>query len=78
MKPVKFKGVNVTYAENQPEYMPLPVHKTPDGTVTSCWKMSFWERVKVLFTGRIFLTVLTFNKPLQPVLLMTENLSKGK
>ncbi len=67
MKIIKFKECNVTYAENQPEYLPLPAHKTSDGKVTSCWGLSFFERLKVAVTGRIYLSVLTFNQPLQPL-----------
>jgi hypothetical protein len=73
MKPSKFHGSNITFAENQPEYLPLPAYRTSDGTVTTAWKMSLWERVKVLFTGTIYLQMLTFNHPLQPVLLTTTN-----
>jgi hypothetical protein len=49
MKPVKFRGQNCTFAENQPEYIPLPAHRDDDGTITSCWNFSFWERVKILW-----------------------------
>lgn len=66
MEPIKFKGSNVTFAKNQPEYLSLLTHKTDDGRVTSCWGLSFFERLKVLLTGKIWLSVLTFNKPLQP------------
>ena len=69
MFPVRFKGINVTYAEHQPEYFPLPVYKTEDGTVTSCWRMGFPERLKTLFVGRVYLSMMTFNQPLQPVLM---------
>ena len=69
MKIIKFKGCNVTYAVNQPEYLPLPAHKTADGVVTSCWGLSFFERLQVAFTGRIYLRVLTFNQLLQPLFL---------
>ena len=68
MKPIKFKGHNVVYAENQKEYLPLPVYKEKNGTVTSCWKMTLFERLKVLFTGKIYFMTLTFNQPLQPQL----------
>lgn len=68
MKPIRFKEQNCVYAENQPEYLPLPVHKTQNGTVCSCWKLSFRERLKVLFTGKVWMLVLTFNQPLQPQL----------
>jgi len=67
VKIIKFKGCNVTYAENQPEYLPLPAYKADDGRVTSCWGLSFFERLKCALAGRIYLQVLTFNKPLQPL-----------
>ncbi len=67
MKAIRFTECNVTYAENQPEYLDLPVHKAEDGLVTTCWKLSFIDRIKVVLTGKIFLQVLTFNKPLQPL-----------
>lgn len=74
MKPIKFKEQNVIYAKNQPEYRPLPAHKTKDGVVTSCWQMTFKERLKVLFFGKIYLSMLTFNMPLQPILISIDNL----
>ena len=67
MKIIKFKECNITYAENQPEYLSLPAHKSDDGEVTSCWGLSFFERLRVAVTGRIYLSVLTFNQPLQPL-----------
>jgi hypothetical protein len=68
MKPIKFKHQNVTYAENQPEYQPLPALRidSPQGEVISCWKMSLKERIKVLFTGKIWISLMSFNKPLTP------------
>jgi len=73
MKVIKFKECNAVYAKDQPEYLPLPSHKTKDGEVTSCWKLSFWERLKVLITGRIFLQILTFNESLQPLKMIAYN-----
>ncbi len=68
MKPIEFKDQNATFAKDQPEYLPLPALKVNDkqGTVISCWKMGLWERLVVLFTGRVWLDVYTFDKPLQP------------
>jgi hypothetical protein len=66
MKPVEFAEQNCVYAKDQPEYLPLPVHKTLDGEVTSCWTFTWKERLQVLLTGRIWWTVFTFNRPLQP------------
>jgi len=72
MKIATFPECNVVYAENQPEYLPLPAHKAEDGTVTSCWRLSLLERLKVVITGRLYLQVLTFNQPLQPLLLTVD------
>ena len=69
MKPIEFKEQNFTYAKDQPEYIPLPVLKTEEGQVISCWNLSIMERIKLLFSGKLWLSVLTFNNPLQPVLL---------
>ena len=68
MKPIKFKYQNSTYAEDQPEYSPLPTLKIKgeEGYVVSCWSLSFKERIKVLFTGKVWLSLMTFNKPLTP------------
>jgi len=66
MKPVEFKNQNIVYAKDQKEYQPLPALKFEDGTVVSCWKMKPWERIKILITGRIWLNLLSFNKPLTP------------
>ena len=68
MKPIEFKHQNVIYSKDQPEYQPLPALKldTPEGEVISCWHMSFKERVKVLFTGKVWLSLMMFKKPLTP------------
>jgi hypothetical protein len=68
MRPVEFKEQNCVYAKNQPEYLPLPVYKTADGVVTSCWQLTVKERMMVPFSGKVWWTVLTFNRPLQPCL----------
>ncbi len=69
MKPIEFEQQNITYAKDQKEYLPLPAHKDKLGVVTSCWKMSFKERLTVLFTGRVYSSLWTFYQPLQPQLL---------
>jgi len=66
MKPIEFKGQTDIYAKNQPQYGNLPVRKYSDGQCISCWKLSFFERVKVLFQGKIWLNLHSFNKPLTP------------
>jgi len=67
LNPIKFKGYNVIYAENQPEYIPLLVYKDFKGTVTSCWQFTLLEKLKILFGAKLYWSQMTFNQPLQPV-----------
>ena len=69
MKPIEFKGHNVVYGKDQKEYMPLPALKFDDGTVVTCWKLSWKEVIKLVFTRKVWHSILTFNNPLQPTLL---------
>lgn len=71
MSPIEFEQSNVVYAKDQPEYLPLPAHRSEDGCVSTCWRLSWCERLRLLLSGKIFLSVLTFNKPLQPLKLGT-------
>ena len=66
MKQVGFKHQNIVFAKDQPEYQQLPALKldTPTGEVISCWKLTPKERIKIIFTGRIWLSLISFNKPL--------------
>jgi hypothetical protein len=73
MNPIEFPEQNCVYAKDQSEYLPLPVHKTPDGEVLSCWALTWRERIKILLTGRMWWSVLTFNRPLQPQLPSVDN-----
>jgi len=69
MTAVNFKEANVVFAKGQPEYLPLPAFAdfvTDERVVVTCYKMSFRERLRFLFTNRIWLSVLTFGNPLQP------------
>ena len=70
MKPIKFAEANTTFAKDQPEYLPLPAHKSEDGQVISCWEPTLLERLKILFGGKLWILVLTFNQRLQPQLPM--------
>jgi len=75
MKPVKFKESNVIFAVDQPEYLPLPAFRDLNqGSVVSCWKLGIRERIKMLFTGKVWLGLLTFNKPLQPIYMSVDKL----
>ena len=67
MKPISFDEQNCVFAKDQPEYLPLPAYRSPNGQeVTACWGMDWIERFRVLFTGRVYVTLLTFGHPLQP------------
>lgn len=61
----------VVYAKDQPEYIPLPSYRTDDGEVITRWKLSFFERLRVLATGNIWHHQLTFNRKLQPIKMVT-------
>ena len=71
MKPVEFDGVNVVFGVNQPEYEPLPAERIGEpetGQVNTCWELDHEELAIVQKTGKIFVSVLTFGQPLQPLL----------
>jgi hypothetical protein len=59
----------LVYAKDQPQYLPLPTHKTPDGRVLSRWELSEEEVQQIVHTRSIYLTLLTFDQPLQPIIL---------
>lgn len=66
MKPVDFPGSNRVFAKDQPEYMPLPAFVDENGVAVTCWRPTWRERLRILFTGQIWVGQLTFNNPLQP------------
>lgn len=68
MQPIEFEESNTVFAKNQKEYQPLPAYIAEDGTVVSRWQLSLKERFKLLFQGKLYISVLTFSQPLQPLL----------
>ena len=71
MKAKDFKHQNVVFAKNQPEYRPLPALRVTvphlklgdvSGHVVFCMGLSFWERLRVLFLGKIWVSLMTFGK----------------
>ena len=78
MKPISpvlpdLKATEVLFAKDQPQYTPLPAYMALDdmGHVITRWNLDWRERLAVLFGGYVWLTVLTFGRPLQPVMLDT-------
>lgn len=78
MKPIKFPGVNIVFAEDQPEYQPLPAMILQDRecSVITCWELTEDEIETLTKTRKLFLKQLTFGNPLQPIL-PTTDLSEG-
>jgi len=74
MKPITFPEANAVFAKDQPQYIPLPAFKDDSerGIVISCWKLSFGERLRLLFTGKLWVSLWTFKKPLTPSLFTTK------
>lgn len=62
----QFDLPETVFAKDQPKYLPLPAIVTSDGCVTSRWQLSWRERLKVLWTGNLWLQQYKFNSPLQP------------
>lgn len=50
-------------------YIPLPSVHTPAGKVVTRWQFTADERRRIMLGEDLFLTHLTFNAPLQPVML---------
>ena len=63
------EGQHVTYAADQPEYNPLQVWRKPSGEVISRWRLTWRERIAALFGRSLYVEVLTFGAPLQPIFL---------
>jgi hypothetical protein len=68
MKPIYFKEHTIVYSTYQPQYIPLPAYRSPGGEVITCWRLSTWECLRLLFTRKLWLRQLTFNTSLQPQL----------
>jgi hypothetical protein len=71
---VSFPECNTIFAKDQPEYRPLPAHRYGDeqGKILFCWRLSWRDRLRVLWTGLLWHQVLTFRHPLQPQLITIE------
>jgi len=79
MKPVSptFPGValpSTVFGSDQPQYQPLPAYCCEDTehTVISRWRLSWRERLHILWRGNIWLSLMTFGHPIQPSMLNSE------
>ena len=75
MKPIRIKGFNSVFGADQKEYLPLPAFRHEDEwkCVSACWYLNILERIKILFTGKIYTTLPTFGKALTPQKLSVDN-----
>jgi hypothetical protein len=59
----------IVLAKDQPEYISLPVAyvEYTDGTrsMISCYRLTWRERLRILFSGKVWWEQLTFGQPLQ-------------
>ncbi len=65
MLPIEFPEQTIVWAKNQPPYLPLPAF-TNDKETISCWKLTWKERLIVLWFGNVWLRQMNFGQPLQP------------
>lgn len=56
----------VVYGAAQPEYIPLPSLRSPDGRVMSRWQFTEEERKQIADGADLLLTIHTFNQPYPP------------
>lgn len=67
MKPIEFPEQTQVWAKNQPPYLPLPAYVDGRDTIT-LWQLTWGERLRLLFMGRLWLRQLNCGQPLQPQL----------
>lgn len=69
MKAIKFTECNTIFAKEQQEYKQLPaLYDEETSIVLTCYRLSFSEIIKILFTHKLWLGIMTFGESLQPQL----------
>jgi hypothetical protein len=68
---------SVTFAKDQPEYLPLPALVYPDGVVLTEWRLTEDERQRIARGENLRLWIWTAGRPLQPVALEVTDERKG-
>lgn len=68
MDPIKFPEHNTVYAEDQPEYQPLPaLRRHTHGEVITLWQLTDEEKAIIAKSGQLWLSCWTFGQKLQPI-----------
>lgn len=57
----------VTFAKDQPQYLPLPAILFPDGLAMSRWEFTDEERRLIAEGANLVFSQLTFKQPMQPI-----------
>lgn len=70
MKAVTFAEHNVVFAKDQKEYSNLPACSQNNGLVTFCMEVTKEELRQIRKKSYVNITVLNFNRPVQPVAIM--------
>ena len=65
MEPIEFPEQTQVWAKDQPPYRPLPAYSNERETI-SCWRLTWRERLTILWRGRFWLRQCNFGQPLQP------------
>ena len=68
MKQIEFKQANRSLAIVGKAPIPAYVDELVPQVVT-CWRLSFWEKLKLLFTGKVYSCTLSKEKRLQMTVL---------
>ena len=59
----------LVFAESQKDlYVPVPAIRTPDGKVVTRWALSDADRRALILGADVYVTTLTFQFPLQPLM----------
>lgn len=73
MKAKEFDEVNVRLAEHQEQYQTLPAHYDQEKkSLSFCFELSEEELKQVNETGEVWVKVLTFGNPMQPILVTVD------
>ena len=75
MGPIDFPERTRLVGLEQPEYETLPAYVDGQETV-SCWRLTIRERLRFLFSGRLWLRQLNHGEPLQPQCLQLDKPSE--
>ena len=62
----------IVIAKNQPPYKPLAAVEVDNNTILTRWKLTWRERLIVLLCGDVYLYIMTFGQPLQPLKMQVE------